>query len=63
MKRGLADSNSTISFREFYSVLRECLYNYHVGQLDKTIGEGSGDVSAARALKFLLIRHGPKPAA
>jgi hypothetical protein len=28
------------------------------GQLDKTIGEGSGDVSAARALKFLLIRHG-----
>jgi hypothetical protein len=33
VKRGLADGNSTISFREFYSVLRECLYNYHVGQV------------------------------
>ena len=33
VKRGLADSNRTISFREFYSVLRECLYNYHVAQV------------------------------
>jgi hypothetical protein len=58
VKRGLADSNNTIGIREFYSVLRECLYKYHVGQLNKTICENDGDVSVAQALKYLIVRSG-----
>jgi len=61
-KPGLADAAGRIGRREFQSLIRACLYKYHLDQLNRTLGDrdtGKDMASVARALKFLLIRHGP----
>lgn len=59
---GLMDEKQTVGVEEFGAVLRCCLYRFHLGQLNMTLLDKHSSrelVSCARALKFLLIRHGP----
>eukprot|EP00277_Geminigera_cryophila_P040042 CAMPEP_0173112316 /NCGR_PEP_ID=MMETSP1102-20130122/45922_1 /TAXON_ID=49646 /ORGANISM="Geminigera sp., Strain Caron Lab Isolate" /LENGTH=600 /DNA_ID=CAMNT_0014013317 /DNA_START=71 /DNA_END=1869 /DNA_ORIENTATION=+ len=59
---GLLEGDGKVGVVEFAAVMRTCLYTYNVSQLNLTLADQHSTrelVSVARALKFLLIRHGP----